>query len=152
MLARFTAKETLVTRVLSLLILATALACSGGSSDGTGAGASAGASAGSGKFEVTHLKEGTGRSPTATSSVIVHYSGTLTDGTVFDSSIERGEPIAFPLDRVIPCWTQGLQQMKAGGKAKLVCPPEMAYGAEGRPGTIPPNSTLLFEVELLEVQ
>jgi len=82
----------------------------------------------------------------------VHYHGTFTDGKVFDSSVQRGEPASFPLNRVIPCWTQGLQQMKVGGKAKLTCPPDLAYGASGAPPTIPPNSTLIFEVELLAIQ
>ena len=79
----------------------------------------------------------------------VHYRGTLPDGKEFDSSYSRGQPAEFPLNRVIPCWTEGLQKMKTGGKAKLTCPPEIAYGA-GRPG-IPPNSTLVFKVELLGV-
>ena len=96
------------------------------------------------------LEEGTGESPEATDRVSVHYRGTLRDGTVFDSSYDRGEPAAFGLDRVIPCWTEGLQKIKEGGKAKLVCPPELAYGDQGRPG-IPPAATLIFEVELLEV-
>jgi FKBP-type peptidyl-prolyl cis-trans isomerase FkpA len=84
--------------------------------------------------------------------VQVHYHGTFPDGRVFDSSVERGDPASFPLNRVIPCWTQGVQQMKVGGKAKLVCPPELAYGAAGAPPTIPPNATLVFEVELLAIQ
>jgi FKBP-type peptidyl-prolyl cis-trans isomerase FkpA len=95
-------------------------------------------------------QEGTGASPSATDRVKVHYKGTLVDGTQFDSSHERGEPATFPLNGVIPCWTQGLQQMKVGGKARLVCPADTAYGPGGRPG-IPPNATLNFEVELLEV-
>lgn len=96
------------------------------------------------------LEEGTGPSPAATDRVQVHYRGTLRDGTVFDSSYDRGEPATFALNQVIPCWTEGVQQMKEGGKAKLVCPPDLAYG--DRPaGSIPPGSTLVFEVELLDV-
>ena len=96
-------------------------------------------------------KEGSGASPTANDKVKVHYSGTLVNGTVFDSSYKRGQPAEFPLDGVIKCWTEGMQKMKPGGKAKLVCPPEIAYGERGAGGLIPPNATLVFEVELLEV-
>jgi FKBP-type peptidyl-prolyl cis-trans isomerase FkpA len=103
-------------------------------------------------LQIVHEREGSGRSPTATDVVKVHYHGTFTDGRVFDSSVTRGEPTSFPLNRVIPCWTQGLQQMKVGGKAKLTCPPELAYGPQGAPPTIPPNSTLIFEVELLAIE
>jgi FKBP-type peptidyl-prolyl cis-trans isomerase FkpA len=84
--------------------------------------------------------------------VRVHYHGTFPNGKVFDSSVERGKPASFPLNRVIPCWTEGLQQMQVGGKAKLVCPPSIAYGARGAPPRIPPNATLYFEVELLAIQ
>lgn len=93
---------------------------------------------------------GTGASPAATDKVKVHYRGTLIDGTEFDSSIARGQPAEFPLNGVIKCWTEGLQKMKVGGKAKLVCPSDLAYGDRGRP-SIPPGATLLFEVELLEI-
>jgi len=93
---------------------------------------------------------GSGASPVATDKVKVHYRGTLTDGTEFDSSIARGTPAEFPLDGVIACWTEGLQKMKVGGKAKLVCPSDIAYGDRGRP-SIPPGATLVFEVELLEI-
>ena len=103
-----------------------------------------------GGFEVEHVVEGTGLQPKPTDTVEVHYHGTLEDGTVFDSSVQRGEPAKFPLTRVIPCWTQGIPQMKVGGKAVLTCPPEMAYGPRGT-GRIPPNATLTFEVELLGV-
>jgi FKBP-type peptidyl-prolyl cis-trans isomerase FkpA len=95
---------------------------------------------------------GTGASPKATDTVNVHYHGTLRDGSVFDSSVDRGEPISFPLNGVIPCWTEGLQKMKVGGKAKLVCPSDIAYGDGGRPPQIPGGATLVFEVELLEVK
>jgi FKBP-type peptidyl-prolyl cis-trans isomerase FkpA len=97
------------------------------------------------------LKEGNGASPKASDTVKVHYRGTLPDGKEFDSSYQRGEPIEFPLNRVIPCWTEGVQRMKVGGKAKLTCPPQIAYGANGAGGVIPPNATLLFEVELLGI-
>ncbi|AMH43153.1 MAG: FKBP-type peptidyl-prolyl cis-trans isomerase [Pseudomonadota bacterium] len=99
---------------------------------------------------VTELKAGTGAQPTAADTVTVNYRGTLADGTEFDSSYKRGTPASFPLGRVVPCWTQGLQKMKVGEKAKLVCPPATAYGDRGV-GAIPPNSTLTFEVELLKI-
>ena len=97
------------------------------------------------------LTAGTGASPKATDRVKVHYHGSLIDGTVFDSSVERGEPVTFALDQVVKGWTEGLQMMKVGGKAKLTIPPELAYGPEGR-GGIPPNATLIFEVELLGIE
>ena len=99
---------------------------------------------------ITMLKEGSGTSPKASDTVKVHYRGTLTTGQEFDSSYRRNEPAAFPLNRVIPCWTEGVQKIKVGGKAKLVCPPNLAYGSRSLPG-IPPNSTLVFEVELLDI-
>jgi FKBP-type peptidyl-prolyl cis-trans isomerase FkpA len=94
---------------------------------------------------------GTGASPRATDTVNVHYHGTLRDGTVFDSSVDRGEPISFPLDGVIACWTEGVQKMKVGGKAKLVCPSDTAYGDQGQ-GPIPGGAALTFEVELLGIE
>jgi FKBP-type peptidyl-prolyl cis-trans isomerase FkpA len=97
------------------------------------------------------LKDGTGASPKASDKVTVHYRGTFPDGREFDSSYKRNQPIDFPLNGVIPCWTEGVQRMKVGGKAKLTCPPDIAYGARGAGGVIPPNATLLFEVELLGV-
>ncbi len=98
------------------------------------------------------LKDGTGPSPTATDVVKVHYRGTLQDGKEFDSSHSRGQPAEFPLNRVIKCWTEGVQKMKVGGKAQLTCPPGIAYGERGTPGgPIPPNATLNFEVELLGI-
>ena len=95
------------------------------------------------------LKEGTGPSPKATDTVKANYAGMLTNGTKFDASADHGGPISFPLNRVIACWTEGLQKMKVGGKAKLTCPPGIAYGARGAGGVIPPNATLVFEVTLL---
>ena len=97
------------------------------------------------------LRAGTGVSPKATDRVKVHYHGSLIDGTVFDSSVERGEPITFALGEVVKGWTEGLQMMKVGGKAKLTISPELAYGPGGREG-IPPNATLVFEVELLGIE
>ncbi|PTL80838.1 FKBP-type peptidyl-prolyl cis-trans isomerase [Vitiosangium sp. GDMCC 1.1324] len=97
------------------------------------------------------LKAGTGASPKATDTVKVNYRGTLTSGVEFDSSYKRNEPAEFPLNGVIPCWTEGVQKMKVGGKAQLVCPAKLAYGEQGSPPTIPPNSTLVFEVELLGI-
>jgi len=97
------------------------------------------------------LREGTGASPTAADTVKVHYRGTLVDGTEFDSSYQRNAPAVFPLGRVIKCWTEGVQRMKVGGKAELVCPPELAYGTRGAGSAVPPNATLRFEVELLEI-
>jgi FKBP-type peptidyl-prolyl cis-trans isomerase FkpA len=105
-----------------------------------------------GSLQIEHVTEGSGPSPAATSRVKVHYHGTFEDGRVFDSSVERGKPATFPLNRVIKCWTEGLQKMKVGGKAKLTCPPAIAYGARGRPPKIPPNTTLYFEVELLAIE
>jgi FKBP-type peptidyl-prolyl cis-trans isomerase len=103
------------------------------------------------KYQV--LKQGTGTvSPKPTDTVNVHYHGTLLDGTVFDSSVERGEPISFPLNGVIPGWTEGLQLMKVGDKFKFEIPPGLAYGAASPSPKIPPNSTLVFEVELLGIR
>ena len=96
-------------------------------------------------------KAGSGDAPKATDTVKVHYTGKLTDGTVFDSSVQRGEPATFPLNGVIKCWTEGLQKMKVGGKATLVCPSDIAYGDQGRPPQIKPGATLVFDVELLEI-
>ena len=97
------------------------------------------------------LKEGTGPSPAASDTVKVHYRGTFPNGKEFDSSYSRGQPAQFPLNGVIRCWTEGVQRMKVGGKAKLTCPPAIAYGERGAGGVIPPNATLQFEVELLGI-
>lgn len=119
-----------------LALLVAALGCGGGD-DG---------------LVLIHEQEGVGVSPGPEDVVVVHYHGTFPDGGVFDSSVQRGSPARFPLNRVIPCWTQALQQMKVGGKAKLVCPPELAYGEQGAPPRIPPNQTLHFDVELLSIE
>jgi FKBP-type peptidyl-prolyl cis-trans isomerase FklB len=96
-------------------------------------------------------KEGTGAQPAATDEVTVHYTGRLLDGTVFDSSVNRGEPATFPLNRVIPGWTEGVQLMKEGAKYTFFIPSDLAYGPQGVPNAIPPHSTLIFEVELIKV-
>ena len=98
------------------------------------------------------IEEGEGKHPTDTSTVEVHYTGKLLDGSVFDSSVERGESIEFPLNRVIPGWTEGVQLMKPGGKIELYIKPELAYGSGGSGGAIPPNATLIFEVELISIK
>jgi FKBP-type peptidyl-prolyl cis-trans isomerase FkpA len=100
---------------------------------------------------ITTIKAGNGATPKATDKVKVHYTGTLIDGTVFDSSVQRKEPAVFSLNGVIRCWGEGLQLMKVGGKSKLVCPPTLAYGDQGTPPRIKPGATLVFEVELLEI-
>src|SRR5262249_30718406 len=97
------------------------------------------------------LKAGTGPQPATTDKVKVNYRGTLIDGTEFDSSYKRNEPTTFPLNGVIKCWTEGVGKMKVGGKARLVCPPDIAYGDRGAPPSIKPGATLVFEVELLEI-
>jgi FKBP-type peptidyl-prolyl cis-trans isomerase len=99
----------------------------------------------------TELVAGSGDKPSATSKIKAHYHGTLRDGRVFDSSVDRGLPVDFALNQVVPCWGEGLQRIAVGGKAKLVCPPDMAYGVQGRPPQIPGNSALVFEVELIEI-
>jgi FKBP-type peptidyl-prolyl cis-trans isomerase len=99
---------------------------------------------------VRTIAAGTGASPSAEHVVKVHYEGKLIDGTVFDSSIKRGEPAEFPLTGVVPCWTEALQKMKSGEKAQVVCPSSAAYGDRGSPPNIPPGATLSFEVELLD--
>ena len=100
----------------------------------------------------TEITPGSGESPKPTDTVKVQYRGTLRDGTVFDSSEQRGSPIEFELDRVIPCWSEGVSMMKVGGKSLIICPPEIAYGEKGSPPVIPGNAALSFEVELLEIE
>ena len=139
---------------LGLIIALAFVGCTDGSSPGepgsTASEATAAPAAGS--YVIEHEREGAGSSPTATDVVRVHYHGTFPDGRVFDSSVDRGSPARFPLNRVIPCWTQALQEMKVGGKALITCPPDLAYGPNGKPPTIPPSATLVFDVELLEVE
>ena len=101
---------------------------------------------------VAHTVEGTGPQPKATDAVKVHYRGTLADGKEFDSSYKRGMPATFPLSRVVPCWTEGMQKIKVGGKATLTCPPATAYGERGAGGVVPPNATLKFDVELISIE
>jgi len=98
------------------------------------------------------LKPGTGASPLSSDTVTVHYKGTLIDGKEFDSSYKRNEPAEFPLNMVIPCWTEGVQKMKVGGKAKLVCPSAIAYRDKGAPPDIPGGATLIFEIELISIK
>ena len=102
---------------------------------------------------ITYIEKqaGKGDSPSATDTVRVHYVGRFPDGREFDSSVARGQPAEFPLNRVIKCWTEGVQKMKVGGKAQLICPPAIAYGERGSGGTIPPNATLHFDIELLGI-
>lgn len=102
--------------------------------------------------KIVHTVVGTGAYPNATDRVKVHYRGTLANGTEFDSSYQRNEPAVFPLNRVVQCWTQGMQKIKVGGKATLTCPPATAYGERGAGGVVPPNATLTFDVELLAIE
>jgi FKBP-type peptidyl-prolyl cis-trans isomerase FkpA len=100
---------------------------------------------------ISTITPGTGSAPKETDQVKVHYEGKLVDGTVFDSSLQRGEPATFPLNGVIPCWTEALQLMKVGGKSRVVCPSDIAYGERGAPPKIGPGATLVFEVQLLDI-
>jgi FKBP-type peptidyl-prolyl cis-trans isomerase FkpA len=122
-----------------------------GSAFATKAAADKGATKTASGIVITTLTPGTGAAPVATDKVKVHYEGKLTDGKVFDSSVQRGEPATFPLDGVIPCWTEALQLMKVGGKSRVVCPQELAYGERGSPPMIRPGATLVFDVELLDI-
>lgn len=115
------------------------------------AAAETGATRTSSGLVIKTLTAGTGARPTAADQVKVHYEGKFVDGRVFDSSIERKEPATFPLTGVIPCWTEAVQLMKVGGKARIVCPSALAYGDEGRPPQMPGGATLVFQVELLEI-
>jgi len=143
-------RSILCASVLSLCVLPAAWA----QADAAAAAAAkeAGASVTSSGLVYRSLKEGTGASPAATATVQVHYRGSFPDGKEFDSSYKRNEPTEFPLNRVIPCWTEGVQKMKVGGKAKLTCPAAIAYGSRGAGGVIPPNATLQFEIELLSIK
>jgi FKBP-type peptidyl-prolyl cis-trans isomerase FkpA len=136
--------------MFAVALLAAGLAMTGANAQ-TAASAPAPTTSASGLI-YRSLKDGTGATPAATDVVRVHYSGTFPDGREFDSSIARGQPAEFPLNRVIKCWTEGVQLMKVGGKAQLVCPPAIAYGERGTPGgPIPANATLHFEIELLGI-
>jgi len=139
-------------RRIALVLLLPALACSEGGEQSQSAPAVVGETITlpSG-VKITHRVIGTGPNPSATDRVTVHYHGTFPDGKVFDSSVDRGQPATFPLNRVIGCWTEGVQRIKVGGKAQLICPPETAYGPRGQPPLIPPDATLHFEVELIAI-
>ena len=143
-------RSILCASVLSLLVLPAAWA----QADAAAAAAAkeAGASVTASGLGYRSLKDGNGASPAATDTVKVHYRGSFPDGKEFDSSYKRNEPTEFPLNRVIPCWTEGVQKMKVGGKAKLTCPAAIAYGSRGAGGVIPPNATLQFEIELLSIK
>lgn len=134
----------------SLLTLATMTACAAPNAPAAAVTGSAKTTLPSGVIYES-LTTGSGASPTATDTVKVNYRGTLANGTEFDSSYKRGQPISFPLNRVIPCWTQAVQLMKPGGKARVTCPPATAYGERGAGGAIPPNATLTFEIELISI-
>jgi FKBP-type peptidyl-prolyl cis-trans isomerase FkpA len=143
---------TLSKIALSLTFVALASACNAQSDTAAAAAAKeAGAVVTQSGLVYRSLADGKGASPAATDTVKVHYKGTFPDGKEFDSSYKRNEPTEFPLNRVIPCWTEGVQLMKIGGKAKLTCPAAIAYGASGAGGVIPPNATLHFEIELLAI-
>ena len=140
------------TRIAALLLSLTALSATWAQDAVTTAAAKeAGAVLTPSGLVYLSLKDGTGASPAASDKVKVHYRGTFPDGKEFDSSYKRNEAIEFPLSGVIKCWTEGVQRMKVGGKAKLTCPAAIAYGTRGAGGVIPPNATLLFEVELLAI-
>ena len=142
-------RSSLIVGVVSLLVATVASAQTDAAI--TAATKEAGAKVTASGLVYRSLKDGTGSSPAATDRVKVHYKGTFPDGKEFDSSYKRNEPTEFPLNGVIPCWTEGVQLMKTGGKAKLTCPSAIAYGARGAGGVIPPNATLVFEIELLAI-
>ena len=144
----------LIGAVLVLItVAAVAAACSQSPSPGAGAGGGNEVTTPSG-LKYTDVKEGTGAQPRAGQTAVVHYTGWLLDGTKFDSSKDRGQPFSFPLGqgRVIRGWDEGVATMKVGGVRKLTIPPDLGYGARGAGGVIPPNATLTFEVELLDVR
>lgn len=145
-------RSTFISATLALSLLS-AFAASHAQTDATLAAAAkeAGATVSKSGLVYRSLAEGTGAKPAASDTVKVHYKGTFPDGREFDSSYKRNSPAEFPLGRVIPCWTEGVQMMKVGGKAKLTCPSAIAYGERGAGGVIPPNATLQFEVELLAI-
>lgn len=137
----------------STLLAITLLACAAAGAQTTAAPAAAAAKITTPSgivFESLHA--GTGASPKASDTVTVNYRGTFPDGREFDSSYKRGQPTSFPLDHVIPCWTEAVQMMKVGGKAHITCPAKLAYGERGAGGVIPPNATLMFDIELLAIR
>jgi len=148
-------------RAFVFLLAVVLVGCSSSTSTGSGAGdpkaylekaaAEPGAVRTPSGLIYRELRAGSGASPRASDMVTVNYRGTLVDGTEFDSSYKRNEPATFPLGQVIPCWTEGVQKMKVGGKSQLVCPASIAYGEQGSPPTIPGGATLIFEVELLRI-
>jgi len=137
---RTTLKRLALTAILALSVCSTAIAQTAPATTTTASG-----------LAYLSVKDGTGASPKASDTVKVHYKGTFTDGREFDSSYKRGTPLEFPLNGVIKCWTEGVQLMKVGGKARLTCPPGIAYGERGAGGVIPPNATLNFDIELLGI-
>ncbi|MBK9363693.1 MAG: FKBP-type peptidyl-prolyl cis-trans isomerase [Rubrivivax sp.] len=137
--------------MLPALLTALPLAAAAQADPLKAAAAEAGASVTASGLVYRSLKDGSGPAPAATDTVRVHYRGTFPDGREFDSSYKRGQPTEFPLNRVIPCWTEGVQKIKVGGKARLTCPAAIAYGERGAGGVIPPNAVLQFEVELLAI-
>jgi FKBP-type peptidyl-prolyl cis-trans isomerase FkpA len=150
-------------RALLLVLTVVLVGCSSSTSTGSGtpaggakayldkAAAQPGATRTDSGLVYRELRAGSGGSPKASDTVMVNYRGALVDGTEFDSSYKRNEPAQFPLNQVIPCWTEGVQKMKVGGKSELVCPASIAYGDQGSPPTIPGGATLVFEVELLRI-
>lgn len=148
-------REALVPRIMELQSKRLAAALDAEKASGAEFLAKAAAEAGAEKTEsgivFKSIKEGTGASPTAEDVVRVHYEGHLVNGKQFDSSRERNEPAEFPLGAVIPCWTEGMQKMKVGGTAQLVCPSDLAYGDRGSPPDMPGGATLVFDVELLDI-
>ena len=144
-------RSILCAAIVSLSVVTVASAQTG-TAPATGATAAAAPVTTKSGLVFQSLKEGTGTAPKATDTVTVHYRGTFLDGKEFDSSFKRNAPTSFPLNGVIPCWTEGVQMMKPGGKARLTCPPAIAYGERGAGGVIPPNATLNFDIELISVK
>ena len=138
--------------LMCLLIVAAALPAWAQTDAAAKAGREPGAVVAASGLVYQSLKDGSGASPKATDTVKVHYKGTFPDGKEFDSSYKTGQPAEFPLNGVIKCWTEGVQMMKVGGKAQLIIPPQLAYGERGAGGVIPPNATLVFDVELVAVK
>ena len=147
-----TMRSTFSAAALALTVLAAPVCWAQADATLAAAGKETGAKVTASGLVYRSLKDGAGASPAATDKVKVHYKGTFPDGKEFDSSYKRNEPTEFPLNRVIPCWTEGVQLMKVGGKAKLTCPAAIAYGERGAGGVIPPNATLDFDVELLGIK